>query len=117
MNEDQIVSFQCSNCGLAMFPRHTRCRACRNTDFREAPVREGKVITHTRLTATRPGFAKELRLVVVELSNGVRVLGQLADDTEVESGSRVVVSWGKLSEREGKTVSGFRFLSVGRAHG
>jgi uncharacterized OB-fold protein len=118
MNEDQIVSYQCSSCGLVMFPRHTRCRRCRkSTDFREVPVREGTVVTHTRLTATRPGFAKELRLVLVELSNGARVLGQLGDDEEVKSGSRVVVSWGKLSERDGKAVFGFRFLIAGRPQG
>jgi uncharacterized OB-fold protein len=115
MSQDQIVTYQCSSCGLVMFPHHTRCRGCRkSTEFREVPVSEGTVLTHTRLTATRPGFAKELRLVVVEVSNGARVLGQLGGDTEVTTGSRVVVSWGKLSESDGKIVSGFRFLTPGR---
>lgn len=112
MSQNSIVSFQCSNCALTMFPRHTRCRACRGTEFVEIPLHEGTVLTHTRLTATRPGFAKELRLAVVELGNGVRVMGQIHGDQEVRSGSRVVVSWGSLSEKEGRVSSGFRFLIV-----
>jgi uncharacterized OB-fold protein len=107
-----IVSFKCSRCGLAMFPRHTRCRRCRGTDFRELPLSEGSVVTHTRLTATRPGFAKEIRLAVVEFGDRVRILGQV-DGGEVSTGVRVRVSWGKLSEREDGTVStGFRFVPV-----
>lgn len=112
MSEEGIISFQCANCGLGMFPRHTRCRRCRGTEFTEVLLHEGTVLTHTRLTATRPGFAKELRLAVVEFGNGVRVVGQVQGEREVTSGSRVAVSQGTLSEREGKVSSGFRFLVV-----
>jgi uncharacterized OB-fold protein len=121
-----ITSFRCSRCGLTMFPRHTRCRGCRGTDFDEQPVSEGEVVTYTRLTATRPGFAKGLRLAVVELSNGVRVLGQVdggeeegggggkgeEEQRQVRSGLRVKVSWGKLSEKDGRVITGFRFIPL-----
>jgi len=113
MTPDQgvIVAHQCSRCGLAMFPRHTRCRRCRGTDFRELPLSEGSVVTHTRLTATRPGFAKEIRLAVVEFGDRVRVLGQVDSGGEISTGVRVRVSWGKLSERaDGSISTGFRFV-------
>lgn len=112
MSQDSIISFKCSECGLVMFPRHTRCRRCKGTEFVELPLHEGTILTHTRLTATRPGFAKELRLVVVELNDKVRVMGQIHGDLEVRTGSKVVVSWGNLSENGGKVSSGFTFLVV-----
>jgi len=111
LSEERLVAYRCSSCGTAMFPRHTRCRSCKTGRyFDELPLSEGVVVTHTRLTATRPGFPKELRFVVVEFACGVRVLGQVTADREPRTGEGVRASWGQLSERDGKVSNGFRFV-------
>jgi len=112
MSSNEIIAFQCAKCSRSTFPKHSRCPRCKGTSFIEVPLSEGKVVTHTRLTATRPGFAKEIQFAVVEFSNGVRVLGQV-EGGEVRSGMQMKVTTGKLSEKDGKISTGFKFTASG----
>ena len=59
-----------------------RCRKCQKTeytDFEQVPLpTDGKLLTYTRLYNLPPDFeVPSLGLGIVQLSNGVRVTGQL----------------------------------------
>ena len=106
-----IAGFQCSNCGMVSFPRHTRCRSCRGTEFKEVPLTKGRVITSTRITATRPGFEKELFLAVAEFEGGVRILAQVQGTAPPPTGATVEMGEGVLSKtKDGGDRRGFKFV-------
>ena len=110
-----IPAVQCTECGRMMFPRHSRCPGCRKTSFAERALRDGgRILTWTRLTATRPGFAREVYLVVVEfVDERVRVLGQFDPSGGApQEGAKVRVTEGALSAPEGRApVLGFKFTA------
>jgi uncharacterized OB-fold protein len=100
---DSIAGFRCLRCGNVSFPRHTRCRSCRNTEFEQIPLKKGKVVTSTRLTATRPGFASELVLAIAEFEHGVRVLGQVQGAVIPPQGVAVTIGEGVLGQRKDRS--------------
>lgn len=69
---------------------------------------EGKVVTHTTLMATRPGFAKPLVLAIVDF-DGLRILGQLTGP-EPRVDMKVRPERGGLSESDGARSVGIRFV-------
>jgi uncharacterized OB-fold protein len=105
---DTVTAYRCAKCGHRTFLRHTRCPKCRNAEFGEVPLGDGEVLTHTTLTATRPGFAKPLVLAIADFGNGVRILGQL-DSSQPRVGMKVKTVIGKLGEKDGLPLRGLRF--------
>jgi len=75
----------------------------------EVPLGSGKVITHTTLTATRPGYVRPLVLAMVDFGDGVRALGQLESDNP-RVGMVVRPVKGKLGERNGIPIFGIKFV-------
>ncbi len=105
---DPPVAYRCTKCGHRTYPRHSRCPKCRNGDFVDVKLSEGRVVTHTTLTATRPGFAKPLVLAIVDF-DGLRIFGQLAS-TGPEVGMKVGAETGGLSDSDGARSVGIRFV-------
>lgn len=103
-----LVAYRCTKCGHTTHLRHNRCPKCRNVVFADVELGEGRVVTHTTLTATRPGFAKPLVLAIVDF-DGVRVSGQLLSN-EPKVNMRVKPEIGKLSDGEGERSVGIRFV-------
>jgi hypothetical protein len=101
------------------FPPVVRCR-CGSTELENVELpHEGKLIEYTVLYQVGTDFLKQKPLIIglVELSNGVRVTGQIVDaqpdkltpGTKVEVVFRRVVVDGKY----GLVMYGYKFRPVG----
>ncbi len=78
--------------------------------------REGRILTHTQLYEPLPGFEGQvpLNLAVIQLKNGVRVLGQIVDTPQekVETGAkaRAVTRRVKVDGDSGQILYGYKFI-------
>jgi uncharacterized protein len=81
----EVYAYRCRRCGTPHYPFRMVCKGCRQNDFFEFdPVplpRAGKLLTFTRVH-NLPGQydVPSLTLGIVELENGLRMLGQLDID-------------------------------------
>jgi uncharacterized protein len=81
-----ILAYKCRKCGQLHYPYRMRCKKCGHVEFVGADVvfdteplpKDGKLLTFTNVYALPSDFeAVSLSLGIVELSNGMRILGQL----------------------------------------
>ena len=82
----ELLAYKCRRCGTLHYPYHTRCKGCGQVEIVKGNIvydtvplpKNGKLLTFTHLYALPPDFEMErLSLGVVELENGLRVIGQL----------------------------------------
>jgi uncharacterized OB-fold protein len=113
----RLIGVQCSGCGKEYFPPVYKCRACGSDElFDKEMPKEGKIITFTKLYETLPGFEAQapLFLALVELKNGVRVLGQVVDssDDRVRVGSQVRAVFRRIKTdgESGQIIYGYKFI-------
>ncbi len=99
--------YRCAHCGTLAHPAHLLCHSCRATEFEEAEVGEGTLLTYTVIHVPPPGVEPPLKIGIVEFDSGVRVLGQLAEDVEV--GAKVRGEWTVVRRVEGRDFEGVRF--------
>lgn len=111
-----LVGSKCRGCGKEWFPPVNRCLKCGSRDLDEKPMpREGRVITYTTTLQLGESFKnyRPLTIGLVELDNGVRVVGQLVDfkPGELRTGARVVAVVRKLREdpEGGLIFYGYKF--------
>jgi uncharacterized OB-fold protein len=80
--ERHILGYACTKCKTVHYPNRAFCKKCRNETFTPVPLpRAGKLLTFTHLHNTAADFeVPVLDLGIVELENGVRMLGQLRID-------------------------------------
>ncbi|GFP24605.1 uncharacterized protein HKBW3S43_00341 [Candidatus Hakubella thermalkaliphila] len=111
--ESKIMGYQCQKCGKIHYPFHLRCSSCGARDFELCDLPdEGVLLTFTRLSALPEGYdVRTLNLGIVELSNGVRVTGQVLTDN-MKIGMKVKVTVGTVREIMGEPVAGFQFLAT-----
>ncbi|MBP7864960.1 MAG: OB-fold domain-containing protein [Acidobacteria bacterium] len=77
-----VYGYKCLQCGHINYPYRMRCRKCGKTEYTDfelvALPTKGKLLTFTRLYNLPSDYAvATLQLGIVELENGVRVMGQL----------------------------------------
>ncbi len=93
-----ILGYKCRKCGQVHYPYRMRCKKCGHTPWVGADVvfdpvplpADGKLLTFTRVFALPPDFeAVSLSLGIVELSNGMRLTGQLRCE-EPKIGMKVI---------------------------
>ncbi|MFH1329659.1 MAG: OB-fold domain-containing protein [Actinomycetota bacterium] len=92
--ERQIHAYRCRKCGALHYPFRMVCRECGENgphEFDPVPLpREGTLLTFTFVHNLPAEYeVARLALGVVELSNGLRMLGQL-DVAEPTLGMKVV---------------------------
>jgi uncharacterized OB-fold protein len=78
----EIYGYKCRKCGHVNYPYRMRCGRCRKgeyTDFDPVALpKTGKLLTYTFVYNLPADFSvPKLGLGIVELSNGVRMTGQL----------------------------------------
>ena len=78
----EINAYRCRRCGTLHYPFRMVCKGCGENDFFEfgtEPVpKRGKVVTFTHVHNLPAEYeVARLGLAVVELENGLRLLGQL----------------------------------------
>ena len=81
----EIYAYKCKRCGHLHYPYRMVCRNCgenEHNEFDPVPLpREGKLLTFTVLHSLPPDFeVPTLGLAIVELTNGLRVTGQMRID-------------------------------------
>jgi len=115
-----LIGGRCEACKCDHFPRSSTCPFCANdrTDQVDLPT-EGRLWAWTAVTAAPPGYHGEVPFGfgVVELSDGLRVLGRLteADPTRLTAGQPMSVVVVPLHrDDEGRPVVTYAFAPLER---
>lgn len=74
-----INGYKCKKCGELHYPNRTLCRKCGFNEFDIEPLPTcGKLVTFTHLYTLAVDFDRaKISLGIVELTNGIRLIGQL----------------------------------------
>ncbi len=83
--EREIYGYRCRRCGHLHYPYHMVCKNCGENEHNEFDLvplpKDGTLVTFTELYSLPAEFeVPKLLLGVVELSNGMRMTGQLRID-------------------------------------
>jgi uncharacterized protein len=84
----RLEAARCTACGKILYPERASCPACGAREFETVNLpREGKVVTYTVVRVPPAGFTEQspLPIALVELSNGVRTMVQIADVADPET--------------------------------
>lgn len=114
----RLEGIRCKSCGEVSFPPRSSCPKCHSKDVEVVQLpRKGKVVSFSLLRSPPNGFEAYVPyyVVVVELENGVRVLGTLTDVFgEVKEGMEVEAVFRKISEdgEEGLIHYGTKFRPI-----
>lgn len=113
----RLLGNKCKDCGSEFFPPVYRCKDCKSENLvdKEMP-RRGKIITYTHLYEPLPGFEAQLpvTLAMIELENGVKVIGQIVDSPtdKISTGQavRAVVRRMRVDGESGQILYGYKFV-------
>jgi uncharacterized OB-fold protein len=120
----RLVGLQCKKCGKVNFPPKGVCKYCNaSSEFVEVRLSgRGKVHTFTLIGAggAPPEFAEQEKaggvypVTIVELDEGPKVIGQMADvnPKDVKIGMPVRAELRRIYEEEGVIRYGFKFVPV-----
>ncbi len=116
LNRYRLIGSKCRECGDISYPYRFKCLKCGSeTDPYELPKR-GKLLLFTQVKNLPERFNRygSYYIGVVELENGVRVIGLLTDVERPEEGIEVVATLRKLYTygKDGKIIYGLKFRPV-----
>lgn len=102
---------RCRKCGRINYPTRKICMACNDsTEF--VPVdlsRCGTVYSHTQVHFGPPGTEPEYGIALVDLPEGIRVIGLLvAGESDLAIGAPVDLVWRRITVRSGLVEYGYR---------
>lgn len=111
------MGVRCEECKNEFFPPVYVCRRCgsRSLTDKEMP-KTGKILTYTELKETLAGFEDQepMLLGIIQLDNGVRILGQIVDTAaeNLSIGDRVKAVFRKIQEHgsSGQIFYGYKFV-------
>lgn len=112
-----LIGNVCENCKQEYFPQRVICPNCRRNGklVPKKMPEEGKIFSFTEVHSGAKGFENETpyTLAIVELTNGVRVLGHVVDSPKekVVLGARVKPVFRKIfaEGEEGIIAYGYKF--------
>ena len=98
----EIFAYKCRKCGQLHYPYRMMCKNCHNNEhnaFDPVPLpRKGKLLTYTTLQTLPGDFnVPEIKLGIVELENGIRMMGQL-EIAKPKSGMAVAGTVGQVRQ-------------------
>lgn len=112
-NKVKIEWKKCDNCGFLQHKSHLRCLNCRNDKFTLIEASgKCKLITFTILYAPPAEFRDRpsYTLGVVEFENGVRAIGQITSQDNLEIGMKLKPVYRKICENlDGKEINAYVF--------
>ncbi len=112
-----LLGSRCAGCGAHFFPVRAACAGCLGTDMETVRFSEsGKLYTYTVIRQSTPGFEVPYALGYVDLSEGVRIMGQITgcDPDEIRIGMPVVLALEPFGEDDdGRPLTGYRFHPAG----
>ena len=103
----RLESGKCKKCGYISFPKRLVCPECGSSEFENINLSgKGKLVTFTIIRVAPEGFEDQApyAIGIVELDEGIRVMGQVADcePDKLKIGDRLTTQFRRMSE-EGKT--------------
>lgn len=108
-----LIGSRCPACGAHFFPAREVCSRCLGQDMeRVALSSRGSLYTYTVVRQSVPGFSVPYLLGYVDLPEGVRVLGPLADlgEDEVHIGMTLDLATRPVgTSEEGHELIGYVF--------
>lgn len=111
-----LIGQQCSSCKKIFFPRTYVCTCGQMSLERYQLAGNGTIVSFTIVTTATPEFkhATPYVLALIDLDEGVRILGQLTDvdDTQLCIGARVTKTFRRLYAEGDKGIIhyGIKFL-------
>ena len=113
---EKIIWNKCKKCGKLQFPSHIRCLNCNNREFEEVTAPdEGTLLTFTVLKAPPKEYRdkESYALGIIELSGGIRALGQITTEENLKTGMKLKAKYQKIcNDLDGKEINGFVFEPV-----
>jgi len=121
-----LVGLKCKKCGSVNFPPKGVCKYCNgSSEFEEIHLSgKGKVHTYVLISAggAPPEFAEQEKaggqypVAIVQLEEGPKVIGQIADidPKEVKMDMPVTTELRKIYTEEGVIRYGFKFVPAGK---
>src|SRR4029077_505120 len=74
-----LIAGTCARCAKVMFPLRTLCVHCQSPEPVSVPLGTGGVVySYTVIRQAAPGFSVPYVLASVDLTSGVRIIGQVA---------------------------------------
>lgn len=112
----RIYGYRCRSCGTLHYPFRMRCKHCGNLEFFEFDPEplptSGTLVTYTHVHNLPAEYeVARLGLGVVELTGGVRVVGQLEID-DPKAGMRVAGEVGIVRREAYRDYWGFVFRAA-----
>jgi uncharacterized OB-fold protein len=109
LSERRLLVQKCWECGRLRNPPSPMCAACRSLAIEYVECKgEGTVYSYTvHHHPALPGFSTPHSIVLVELDEGVRMIGAIAElgDPASVIGARVSIEWTRSDD-----VDSFRFV-------
>jgi len=96
MSDIRIKASKCPKCDKVIVPPRDLCPYCRHKSTETNIIElgnEGKVLSFTELHKPPEGFDPPLKMALVELEFGATVLCLGEDDSDVEIGCKVMLSF------------------------
>ena len=103
----RMEAAKCRKCGKISFPARLICPACSNKVFDKINLSgKGKLLTYTIIRTAPEGFedVAPYAVGIVEMNEGVRVMGQITDCdlVSLKTGDKLISKFRRMNE-EGKT--------------
>ena len=113
LEKNDLDWIKCNNCGFLQHSTHLRCLNCKHDKFEPIkPIGSCKLLTYTILTAPPSEFREDpsYALGIVEFDNGLRALGQLTTQDNLETGMKLKPHYTKICEKlDGQEVYSYKF--------
>jgi uncharacterized OB-fold protein len=111
-----MLGSKCAKCGKEYFPPVNKCRKCGSIQLNDCEMpQKGKLLSYTLQKESVAGFEEQepMSFGLVELSNGVIVIGQLVDISyeSLKIGTRVKAVFRRIKSdgASGQIFYGYKF--------
>jgi len=113
----RLEAGRCRRCGFIAFPPRLVCPRCQSREFETIKLaEEGRIISYTIIRVPPHQFVDQAPYAVgiVELDDGVKLMGQIVDCPfeELKTGLRVRIEFRKIMEEgeAGVIYYGYKFV-------
>jgi len=115
----RLIGSKCRSCGSEYFPPVYKCRRCGSREVEDKAMSQtGKIVTYTIMHESMSGFEDQepLAVGIIQLDNGVKVLGQIVDTPpeQINVGDKVKAVFRKVrvEGEKGQIFYGYKFVKI-----
>jgi uncharacterized OB-fold protein len=112
----RLLGSRCAHCGGVAFPPHPLCPACGAESGQDTVLLSatGTLYSFSEIHIAPKGFATPYTVGYVDLTEGVRLFGQIeAKAAELAIGQKVAIGLGPVrTDADGRTVISYKFKGI-----